>query len=115
MSHKMLTLKKLYDQAIKDEPGIVPTRKLATVLIILSSILLYLDKIFSFIGYFPPMPHKYIEAEIGPETFIWLVMQGFFSPLVLIIGFVWPEPKSSAAGSRMLQLIQIFLNQKIDR
>lgn len=28
---------------------------------------------------------------------------------LLIIGFVWPEPKSSAAGSRMLQLIQVFL------
>ncbi|MCF7561401.1 glycosyltransferase family 4 protein [Sabulilitoribacter multivorans] len=30
---------------------------------------------------------------------------------LLIIGFVWPEPKSSAAGSRMLQLIEIFLSQ----
>lgn len=29
---------------------------------------------------------------------------------VLIIGFVWPEPKSSAAGSRMLQLIDAFLS-----
>ncbi|MCK5402012.1 MAG: glycosyltransferase family 4 protein [Flavobacteriaceae bacterium] len=27
---------------------------------------------------------------------------------LLIIGFVWPEPKSSAAGSRMMQLINIF-------
>ncbi|TYA92212.1 glycosyltransferase [Seonamhaeicola marinus] len=27
---------------------------------------------------------------------------------LLIIGFVWPEPKSSAAGSRMLQLIETF-------
>jgi glycosyltransferase involved in cell wall biosynthesis len=27
---------------------------------------------------------------------------------LLIIGFVWPEPKSSAAGSRMLQLINAF-------
>lgn len=27
---------------------------------------------------------------------------------LLIIGFVWPEPKSSAAGSRMLQLIELF-------
>ena len=27
---------------------------------------------------------------------------------VLIIGFVWPEPKSSAAGSRMMQLINVF-------
>lgn len=27
---------------------------------------------------------------------------------LLIIGFVWPEPKSSAAGSRMLQLIALF-------
>lgn len=27
---------------------------------------------------------------------------------VLIIGFVWPEPKSSAAGSRMMQLIETF-------
>lgn len=28
---------------------------------------------------------------------------------VLVIGFVWPEPNSSAAGLRMLQLIEIFL------
>ena len=27
---------------------------------------------------------------------------------LLIIGFVWPEPNSSAAGSRMIQLISIF-------
>lgn len=30
---------------------------------------------------------------------------------LLIIGFVWPEPKSSAAGSRMLQLIECFQKQ----
>ncbi|GGD23616.1 glycosyltransferase [Hyunsoonleella pacifica] len=30
---------------------------------------------------------------------------------LLIIGYVWPEPKSSAAGSRMLQLIEIFLSE----
>ena len=30
---------------------------------------------------------------------------------LLIIGFVWPEPKSSAAGSRMLQLITQFQKQ----
>lgn len=29
---------------------------------------------------------------------------------LLIIGFVWPEPKSSAAGSRMMQLIETFLS-----
>lgn len=29
---------------------------------------------------------------------------------LLIIGYVWPEPRSSAAGSRMLQLIQSFLD-----
>ena len=27
---------------------------------------------------------------------------------LLIIGFVWPEPQSSAAGSRMMQLINVF-------
>ncbi|HEX8575288.1 MAG TPA: hypothetical protein VF677_03255 [Flavobacterium sp.] len=30
---------------------------------------------------------------------------------VLIIGFVWPEPNSSAAGSRMMQLIALFKEQ----
>lgn len=30
---------------------------------------------------------------------------------LLIIGFVWPEPKSSAAGSRMMQLIEIFQSE----
>ncbi len=29
---------------------------------------------------------------------------------VLIIGFVWPEPNATAAGSRMLQLIELFKN-----
>lgn len=30
---------------------------------------------------------------------------------VLIIGFVWPEPQSSAAGSRMMQLVALFQSQ----
>lgn len=30
---------------------------------------------------------------------------------VLIIGSVWPEPNSSAAGSRMMQLIELFLDK----
>ncbi len=33
---------------------------------------------------------------------------------LLIIGLVWPEPKSSAAGTRMLQLIELFKNQNFD-
>lgn len=33
------------------------------------------------------------------------------SKQLLIIGFVWPEPKSSAAGSRMMQLIAAFQAQ----
>ncbi|MCH4823075.1 glycosyltransferase family 4 protein [Gramella lutea] len=30
---------------------------------------------------------------------------------LLIIGYVWPEPASSAAGARMMQLIEFFLKQ----
>lgn len=33
---------------------------------------------------------------------------------LLIIGFVWPEPNSTAAGSRMMQLISIFQKEKYD-
>lgn len=33
---------------------------------------------------------------------------------VLIIGYVWPEPNSSAAGSRMMQLITAMRNQDWD-
>ena len=33
---------------------------------------------------------------------------------ILIIGSVWPEPNSSAAGSRMLQLLQLFLANNWD-
>jgi glycosyltransferase involved in cell wall biosynthesis len=35
----------------------------------------------------------------------------FTNQQVLIIGFVWPEPNSSAAGGRMVQLISIFKKQ----
>lgn len=31
---------------------------------------------------------------------------------LLIIGFVWPEPNTTAAGSRMLQLIELFQDNK---
>ncbi len=30
------------------------------------------------------------------------------SKILLVVGYVWPEPKSSAAGSRMMQLIEFF-------
>ncbi|WP_319379845.1 glycosyltransferase family 4 protein [Thiomicrorhabdus sp.] len=33
---------------------------------------------------------------------------------LLIIGYVWPEPNSSAAGSRMMQLIEQFLQAGIE-
>lgn len=33
---------------------------------------------------------------------------------LLIIGFVWPEPNSSAAGGRMMQLIDLFLKRRFD-
>ena len=31
-------------------------------------------------------------------------------PLLVVIGYVWPEPKSSAAGYRMLSLIEMYLS-----
>lgn len=31
---------------------------------------------------------------------------------LLVIGYVWPEPNSSAAGSRMLQILDIFRHEK---
>lgn len=33
---------------------------------------------------------------------------------VLIIGYVWPEPRSSAAGGHMMQILQCFLDQGWD-
>ena len=30
---------------------------------------------------------------------------------VLIIGYVWPEPRSSAAGGHMMQIIESFLQR----
>jgi O-antigen biosynthesis protein len=32
-------------------------------------------------------------------------------PVLVIIGYVWPEPKSSAAGYRMLSIIELFIAQ----
>lgn len=34
------------------------------------------------------------------------------NPTLLIIGYVWPEPQSSAAGVRMMQLIELFKRQQ---
>jgi len=35
-------------------------------------------------------------------------------PKLLVIGYVWPEPKSSAAGTRMMQLLEFFLNEEYE-
>jgi len=40
------------------------------------------------------------------------VLESFQMKRVLIIGAVWVEPNSSAAGSRMLQLIRLFLEEE---
>lgn len=42
-------------------------------------------------------------------VFKWYLMNA--KQHVLIIGFVWPEPNSSAAGGRMMQLISLFKAQ----
>ena len=39
---------------------------------------------------------------------------GLNKKILLVIGLVWPEPKSSAAGTRILQLICLFQNQGFD-
>ena len=31
--------------------------------------------------------------------------------VALIIGYVWPEPNSSAAGAHMLSLLELFVSQ----
>ncbi|NJW53337.1 glycosyltransferase family 4 protein [Salinimicrobium oceani] len=33
---------------------------------------------------------------------------------LLVIGYLWPEPKSSAAGARMMQLLEFFAAEKYD-
>jgi len=33
---------------------------------------------------------------------------------ILIIGFVWPEPNTTAAGTRMMQLITVFKNYGLE-
>lgn len=33
---------------------------------------------------------------------------------LLVIGYVWPEPNSSAAGTRMMQLLHFFLNRRYE-
>lgn len=43
-----------------------------------------------------------------------LNLQSMNQAKLLIIGFVWPEPNSSAAGSRMMQLIDLFLKRKCE-
>ncbi|MDR5590209.1 glycosyltransferase family 4 protein [Christiangramia sp. SM2212] len=35
-------------------------------------------------------------------------------PKLLVIGYVWPEPKSSAAGTRMMQLINFFRSENYE-
>lgn len=36
------------------------------------------------------------------------------SKSLLVLGFVWPEPKSSAAGNRMMQLIELFQKENYE-
>lgn len=44
-------------------------------------------------------------------AFVILIQQLLFMSVLLVIGYVWPEPNSSAAGSRMLSLLAMFRQQ----
>jgi len=37
--------------------------------------------------------------------------KGFFMKKILIIGYIWPEPNSSAAGSHMMSILRLFKAQ----
>jgi len=39
---------------------------------------------------------------------------GSYIPKVLFIGAVWPEPKSSAGGTRLMQLLHLFRSEKYE-
>jgi len=39
------------------------------------------------------------------------MIRGGMMPLLLVLGYVWPEPDSSAAGWRMLSLLQLYRQQ----
>lgn len=64
---------------------IVSTKLLGSFLIILSGIILYLDKIMLFFNYKFIIPEKFIVAGMNFQTFIWLISQTI-SPILLIIG-----------------------------
>lgn len=51
-------------------------------------------------------------AVIGYSTFLTFeILKGTINKKLLVIGFVWPEPQSSAAGCRMMQLVTFFKDQ----
>ena len=51
-----------------------------------------------------------INGEVRVYSFLFKAHYLYMNTL-LIIGYVWPEPNSSAAGGRMLQLIHFFQHQ----
>ena len=65
--------------------------------------------IYDFYSKFIP----FLEFVYFADNWFIDVILYFFNALknskqLLVIGKVWPEPKSSAAGSRMLQILSIF-------
>lgn len=111
---KMLILGTSTDQGIvnklSSEVKLYPTRLIGTIVIVLSGIILYSDKVMAIFNYRFVIPSKFISEGMNFQTFIWLISQTI-SPIFIIIGSYF-KPYSLAYAVPLycyaLQLMFLF-------
>ncbi|TSE05428.1 hypothetical protein FOF46_22965 [Aquimarina algiphila] len=73
------------DKILKNESKFTATRILGSIAIVLSGVILYVDKIMALFNYEFVIPEKFLLAGVNFQTFVWLMCQTI-SPLVLVSG-----------------------------
>lgn len=74
-----------------------PTKILGTLIMVLSGLVLYLDKALLFFNIEFFIPQKFIEANMDFQTFIWLMASCVVSPILFFIAFYLKPYKASLA------------------
>ncbi len=73
------------NKVLKNESKFTATRIIGSIAIVLSGVILYVDKIMALFNYQFIIPEKFLLAGINFQTFVWLMSQTI-SPLILVTG-----------------------------
>ncbi len=101
-------LKDLVAKTVVDKPNSISIKVFGSLLIALSGLILYLDKVLKYMNYEFDIPTKFTDAGMVFQTFIWLWSQTL-APILIICGALLKPYRLSYLIPLFCYSLQLYL------